>query len=111
MLIRRDMLISTMPGLGVAALGIPWVSANEWRNEFAALNFGVVSSKDEADRIARYKAFVPTWSAVCKCPSKSTRPEWHYWPGHEDLKFTARKTASIVRLNEIIVLNFPWPDQ
>jgi hypothetical protein len=53
------MLISTMPGLGVAALGVPWVSANERRNEFAALNFGVVSSKNGADRIARYKAFVP----------------------------------------------------
>ena len=43
MLTRRDMLISTMPGLGVAALGIPWVSANEWRNEFATLNFGLVA--------------------------------------------------------------------
>jgi hypothetical protein len=43
MLTRRDMLVSTMPGLGVAALGIPWVSANEWRNEFATLNFGLVA--------------------------------------------------------------------
>jgi hypothetical protein len=77
MLTRRDMLISTMPGLGVAALGIPWVSGNEWRNEFATLHFAVVSSKNEADRIARYRAFVPTWRAVCKCPSKCPRPEWH----------------------------------
>jgi hypothetical protein len=43
MLTRRDMLVSTMPGLGVAALGISWVSANEWHNEFATLNFGVVA--------------------------------------------------------------------
>jgi hypothetical protein len=77
MLTRRDMLISTMPGLGGATLGIPWVSANEWRNGFATLHVGVVSSQNEADRIAGYKAFVPTWSTICKCPSKCTRPEWY----------------------------------
>lgn len=52
------MLISTITGLGVAALGIPWVRANEWRSQFSILNFGVVSSENEADRIARYKLLV-----------------------------------------------------
>jgi phosphonate transport system substrate-binding protein len=51
------MLISTITGLGVAALGMRWVSANEWRRQVSTLNFGVVSSENEADRIVRYKAF------------------------------------------------------
>jgi phosphonate transport system substrate-binding protein len=55
---RREMLIRTITGLGVAALPLPRVSANEWRRQVSALNFGVVSSENEADRIARYKAFV-----------------------------------------------------
>src|SRR5919106_2371329 len=54
---RREMLISTMTGLGVAALGIPLVRANDWRSKLATLNFGVVSSENEADRIVRYKTF------------------------------------------------------
>jgi hypothetical protein len=33
---RREMLISTTTGLGVAALGIPWVKANEWRSQFSS---------------------------------------------------------------------------
>jgi phosphonate transport system substrate-binding protein len=52
------MLISTMTGLGVAAWGIPFVRANDWRSKFSTLNFGVVSSENEADRIVRYKTFV-----------------------------------------------------
>jgi phosphonate transport system substrate-binding protein len=55
---RREMLIRTITGLGVAALPLPRVSANEWRRQVSALNFGVVSSENEADRIVRYKAFV-----------------------------------------------------
>ena len=55
---RREMLISTITGLGVATLGIPRVHAQEWRSQFSTLNFGVVSSENEADRITRYKAFV-----------------------------------------------------
>jgi ABC-type phosphate/phosphonate transport system substrate-binding protein len=58
MLTRRDILITTMPGLGVAALGIPWVSAAEWRKQLVTLNFRVLSNGNEADRIARYKAVV-----------------------------------------------------
>ena len=54
---RREMLISTMTGLGVAALGIPFVRANDWRSKLSTLNFGVVSSENEADRIVRYKTF------------------------------------------------------
>jgi phosphonate transport system substrate-binding protein len=51
------MLISTIAGLGVAALGIPFVRANDWRSKLSTLNFGVVSSENEADRIVRYKTF------------------------------------------------------
>ena len=55
---RREMLINTITGLGVATLGIPRVHAQEWRSQFSTLNFGVVSSENEADRFTRYKAFV-----------------------------------------------------
>jgi hypothetical protein len=48
------MLISTMAGLAVATLGIPFVRANDWRSKLSTLNFGVVSSENEADRIVRY---------------------------------------------------------
>jgi ABC-type phosphate/phosphonate transport system substrate-binding protein len=44
--------------LDVAALGIPWVSAAEWRKQLVTLNFRVLSSGNEADRIARYKAVI-----------------------------------------------------
>ena len=67
---RREMLISTITGLGVAALGIPWVRANEWRSQFSILNFGVVSSENEADRIARYKAFVAYLEHCLQLPIK-----------------------------------------
>ena len=58
MLTRRNMLISTMTGLGVAVLRLPFVRASGWRGKFLRLNFGVVSSENEADRIARYQTFV-----------------------------------------------------
>jgi phosphonate transport system substrate-binding protein len=70
MLTRRNMLISTMTGLGVAALGIPFVRATDWRGKFSALNFGVVSSENEADRIARYKAFVAYIERRLRVPLK-----------------------------------------
>jgi hypothetical protein len=59
MLTQRDMLISTMPGLGVATLGIPFVRASDWRSQFATPNLGVVSSENEADRIR-----INTWDEV-----------------------------------------------
>ena len=58
MLTRRNMLISTMAGLGVAVLRMPSVRANDWQGKFSTLNFGVVSSENEADRIAHYQTFV-----------------------------------------------------
>jgi phosphonate transport system substrate-binding protein len=55
---RRELLITTGTAIGLAALAAPWAKATDWRGEFSALNFGVVSSENEADRIVRYKAFV-----------------------------------------------------
>ena len=72
---RREMLISTITGLGVAALGIPWLRANEWRSQFSTLNFGVVSSENEADRIARYKAFVAYLERRLQVPIKMHQPQ------------------------------------
>jgi phosphonate transport system substrate-binding protein len=65
---RREMLIRTITGLGVAALPLTRVSANEWRRQVSALNFGVVSSENEADRITRYKAFVAYLEARLQVP-------------------------------------------
>lgn len=47
-----------MTGMGAALVGVPHVWANDWRATFPTLNFGVVSSENEADRITRYKPFV-----------------------------------------------------
>jgi phosphonate transport system substrate-binding protein len=58
MLTRRDMLITTLMGLGVTALDVRLARAADWRSRFSTLNFGVVSSENEADRIARYKTLV-----------------------------------------------------
>jgi phosphonate transport system substrate-binding protein len=58
MLTRRDMLITTVMGLGATTLGLPVAKASDWRGTVSTLNFGVVSSENEADRIARYKGFV-----------------------------------------------------
>jgi phosphonate transport system substrate-binding protein len=58
MLTRRDMLIATLMGLGVTAFDARSARANDWRSRFSTLNFGVVSSENEADRIVRYKTFV-----------------------------------------------------
>lgn len=54
---RRELLIGTMAGLGVAGLGLPFVRASDWRSKRSTLNFGVVSSENEVDRIVRYKTF------------------------------------------------------
>jgi phosphonate transport system substrate-binding protein len=70
MLTRRNLLISTMTGLGVAALGIPFARATDWRSKFPTLNFGVVSSENEADRIARYKTFVTYMERHLRVPCK-----------------------------------------
>ena len=70
MLTRRDMLIGTVTGLSVAALGIPLVRADAWRNKFSILNFGVVSSENEADRIVRYKSLVAYMERSLKVPVK-----------------------------------------
>jgi phosphonate transport system substrate-binding protein len=59
-----------MTGLGVAALGIPCVRATDWRSKFSTLNFGVVSSENEADRIARYKTFVTYLERHLRVPCK-----------------------------------------
>jgi phosphonate transport system substrate-binding protein len=58
MLTRRDMLITTIMGLGATSLGLPAEKSSDWRGTFSTLNFGVISNENEADRIARYKAFV-----------------------------------------------------
>jgi phosphonate transport system substrate-binding protein len=58
MLPRRDLLITTVMGLGATTLGLPVAQASDWRGTVSTLNFGVVSSENEADRIARYKGFV-----------------------------------------------------
>jgi phosphonate transport system substrate-binding protein len=70
MLTRREMLIGSMTGLGVAALRIPLVRGNDWRSQFSTLNFGVVSSENEADRIVRYKAFVAYLERRLQVPLK-----------------------------------------
>jgi phosphonate transport system substrate-binding protein len=58
MLTRRTLLRSMMTGLGTILVGVPLARANDWRITFPTLNFGVVSSENEADRITRYKSFV-----------------------------------------------------
>lgn len=47
MLTRRNMLIASVMGLGATSLGLPLATANDWRDKFARLNFGVVSSEEE----------------------------------------------------------------
>jgi phosphonate transport system substrate-binding protein len=70
---RRELLISTIAGLSVAAMGTPRVSTNGWRRQVPILNFGVVSSENEADRIARYKTFVAYLERRLQAPSKRLR--------------------------------------
>lgn len=68
---RREMILSPMTGIGAAILGVPSVAkANDWRNQFAALNFGVGSSENEADRIARYTTFVAYMQRTMRAPIK-----------------------------------------
>jgi phosphonate transport system substrate-binding protein len=64
------MLISTMAGLSMAALGIPCVRANDWRSKLSTLNFGVVSSENEADRIVRYKTFTSYMERILRVSVK-----------------------------------------
>ena len=52
------MLITTVMGVGATSFGLPAEKASDWRGTVSTLNFGVVSSENEADRIARYKGFV-----------------------------------------------------
>ena len=70
MLTRRNMLIASVMGLGATSLGLPLARANDWRDKFSTLNFGVVSSENEADRIARYKAFVAYLEGRLRIPLK-----------------------------------------
>jgi phosphonate transport system substrate-binding protein len=70
MLTRRDMLITTVMGLGAASLGLPAAKASDWRGTFSTLNFGVISNENEADRIARYKAFVAYTERRLQVPIK-----------------------------------------
>jgi phosphonate transport system substrate-binding protein len=58
MLTRRKALFGMLTGMGMALIGVPVVRADDWRKKFSTLNFGVVSSENEADRIARYKKLV-----------------------------------------------------
>jgi phosphonate transport system substrate-binding protein len=68
---RREMILSLMTGLGAVVLGVPsGVKANDWRDTFATLNFGVVSSENEADRIARYQTFVAYMERTMRAPIK-----------------------------------------
>jgi phosphonate transport system substrate-binding protein len=64
------MLIGTATGLGVTALGLPFAQANDWRSKFSTLNFGVVSSENEADRIVRYKSLVAYMERRLQVPVK-----------------------------------------
>lgn len=58
MLTRRTLLRRTMTGIGATLGSVALAWANDWRAKFSTLNFGVVSSENEADRIVRYKSFV-----------------------------------------------------
>jgi phosphonate transport system substrate-binding protein len=71
MLTRRQMILSLTTGIGVAVLGVPVVvKADDWRDKFSTLNFGVVSSENEADRIARYQTFVAYMERTLRAPIK-----------------------------------------
>jgi phosphonate transport system substrate-binding protein len=71
MLTRRKMILNLMTGMGLAVCGVPLiVRAEDWREKIATLNFGVVSSENEADRIARYKTFVAYMERTMRAPIK-----------------------------------------
>jgi phosphonate transport system substrate-binding protein len=70
MLTRRRLLHSMMTGMGVTLVGVPVAWANDWRATFPTLNFGVGSSENEADRIARYKSFVAYMENTLRVPLK-----------------------------------------
>jgi phosphonate transport system substrate-binding protein len=58
MLTRRKALFGMLTGMGMAVIGMPLARADDWRKKFSTLNFGVVSSENEVDRIARHKKLV-----------------------------------------------------
>jgi phosphonate transport system substrate-binding protein len=70
MLTRRTLLHSMMTGMGVTLVGVPVAWSNDWRATFPILNFGVGSSENEADRIARYKSFVAYMENTLRVPMK-----------------------------------------
>ena len=70
MLTRRTLLGSMMTGIGTILAGVPLAWANDWRATFSTLNFGVGSSENEADRIARYKSFVAYMESALRVPMK-----------------------------------------
>ena len=74
MLTRRNMLIASVMGLGATSLGLPLARANDWRDKFSTLNFGVVSRENEADHIAGDKAFVAYLEGRLRNRSKCIRP-------------------------------------
>ena len=67
---RRTFLGSMMTGMGAALIGVPLAWASYWRATFSTLNFGVGSSENEADRIARYKSFVAYMENALRVPLK-----------------------------------------
>jgi len=56
--------------MGVTLVGMPVAWSNDWRAAFPTLNFGVGSSENEADRIARYKSFVAYMEHTLRVPLK-----------------------------------------
>jgi phosphonate transport system substrate-binding protein len=70
MLTRRTLLHSMMTGMGVTLVGVPVAWSNDWRATVPTLNFGVGSSENEADRIARYKSFVAYMENTLRVPMK-----------------------------------------
>jgi phosphonate transport system substrate-binding protein len=70
MLTRRETLLGLITGMGVAVMGTPMARASDWRDKFQTLNFGVVSSENEADRIARYQRLVAYLEESLRVPVK-----------------------------------------
>lgn len=58
MLTRRRLLIGLGAALGLEASLPRAARAADWRQDFPILNFGVISSENEADRDARHRKFV-----------------------------------------------------
>jgi phosphonate transport system substrate-binding protein len=56
--------------LEATSLGLRIAEASDWRDKFSTLNFGVVSSENEADRVVRYKPFVVYMERRMQAPIK-----------------------------------------